>query len=113
MAGRSVLSPLERRVVALRDAGLDDSQIAVRFRRSPRFIRQVLSIGEMRKSLEAGPERSRRAAGAAMSPKQRLVMKWRARGASYAEIASRLRRSPSYVRRVERIARSREGRPKG
>jgi DNA-binding CsgD family transcriptional regulator len=109
VAGGSALSPLERRVVALRESGLDESAIAVKFRKSPRFIRLVLSIGEMRKDLESassgGPGSGRRAG---MSARQRLVMKWRDRGASYAEIASRLRRSPLYVRRIEQLARRRE-----
>ncbi len=110
MIDRSEQSPLERRVAALRDSGLSEAAIAVKFRRSPRFIRQVVSMSEMRKQLGVSgspvPETSRRSG---MSPRQRLVVKWRERGASYAEIASRMRRSPSYVRQIEAIARSRAG----
>lgn len=36
-----VLRPLERRVLALRDAGVSYAEIGARFRRSPRFVRQV------------------------------------------------------------------------
>lgn len=106
MSDTSVLSALERRVVALSEAGLDESAIGVKFRRSPRFIRQVLTIGEIRKDLQTPGLRGVGSAPAiGMSPRQRVVMKWRARGASYAEIASRLRRSPAYVRRIELMAR--------
>jgi len=110
--GNAGMSALERRVIALREAGLDEAAIAVKFRRSPRFIRQVLSIGELRKNLEegrSGVERADNSPADKMSPRQRVVVKWRERGASYAEIASRLRRSPLYVRRIERLARLRSG----
>jgi len=46
------LSPLARRVLALRAQGESHAQIAERFRRSPRFIRQVEGLAHFRKYRE-------------------------------------------------------------
>lgn len=112
----SFLSPVERRILAMATQGLEHTEIAVKFRRSPRYVRQVLEIAKLREgraSLSGSGAEERRAprrgsvGGKALTPRQRVVVKWRDRGASYAEIASRLRRSPSYVRRIESLALSR------
>lgn len=109
----SSLSPVERRILAMATRGLEHTEIAVKFRRSPRYVRQVLEIAKLRESsafLSASRGEAPRAprwgsvGGRALTPRQRVVVKWRDRGASYAEIASRLRRSPSYVKRIESLA---------
>ncbi len=114
MAYESHLRPVERRMMALREAGHDEAAIAVKFRRSRRFVRQVLALGSLRDSTRGDSSSARpgevRALKGELSPRQRVVLRWRSRGASYAEIASRLRRSPSYVRRLEAIALSRSTR---
>ena len=100
------MTPVERRILTLARRGLDVSEIAVRFRRSPGYVRRVLEIAELRR--DAGSELSTSAGGEGRSqagtPRQRIILRWRQKGASYAEIASRLRRSPSYVRRIEALA---------
>lgn len=47
----SGLSPLERRVLALRHQGEDTENIARRFKRTERFIRQVEGLAHYRKGL--------------------------------------------------------------
>ncbi len=115
MAELSLLRPVERRMMALKEAGHDEAAIAVKFRRSRRFVRQVLALGGLRGatlgvSVRTGPAEPGGASRSELSPRQRVVLRWRSRGASYAEIASRLRRSPSYVGRLEAIALSRSTR---
>lgn len=89
------LRPIERRVVAMRDAGLPTEEIARRLRRSPAHVERVLAWTEIARS---GPaRRSSRALD------QRVVA-LRAGGAGYDEIAGRFRRSPQFIRRVEGMA---------
>jgi DNA-binding CsgD family transcriptional regulator len=47
-----LLTPLERRVVAMRDEGQSHGEIAERFRRSARFIRQVEGLARYRQYRE-------------------------------------------------------------
>lgn len=47
-----LLRPVERRVLALRAEGESHAQIGERFRRSPRFIRQVEGLAHFRKYRE-------------------------------------------------------------
>ena len=46
-----VLRPIERRVLRWRAAGADYEQISPRFRRSPRFIRQVEALARYKLQL--------------------------------------------------------------
>lgn len=47
-----VLSPLARRVLAMRAEGQSHSEIGERFRRSPRFVRQVEGLAHFRRYRE-------------------------------------------------------------
>ncbi len=94
------LRPLERRVQRLIEAGVSEAEIAWRFRRSPGFIRQVRHLTTLPRSAAA---RVPHVDG--LRPLERRVLAWRDGGASYVEIASRFRRSPSALRRVELLAR--------
>ena len=49
------LRPIERRVLALKDAGVPDTEIAHRFRRSPDFVSRVERIAryKLRKAARA------------------------------------------------------------
>lgn len=93
------LRPLERRVLQLIDEGVDDGEIAWRFRRSPDMIRRVVTLARLPRSDGAPPT-----ATDVLRPLERRVLRWRDLGADYAEIASRFRRSPRFVRRVEDLA---------
>ena len=89
------LRPLERRVRHLRDEGVSYNEIAWRFRRSPGFIRGVSELSELDRSPGPASEPS------VLRPIERVVRSSTERGLSNTEIASRLRRSPEWVRRVQ------------
>ena len=90
------LRPLESRVRDLREAGVSYDEIAWRFRRSPGFIRRVAEMSELERPPQSVDEK------ASLRPIERVVRASAERGLSTAEIAARLRRSPDWVRRVER-----------
>ena len=90
------LRPLERRVRQLVGEGVSYDEIAWRFRRSPGFIRRVSEFSQIDRSA------NKRAETPILRPVERVVRSSTERGLSTNEIASRLRRSPEWVRRVER-----------
>jgi hypothetical protein len=96
------MRPIERRVRRLAEAGVDPTEIAWRFRKSPKFIKQVLDCSNRPRSVQvtANP--------LSLRPIERRIVAWRDSGASYAEIAARFRRSPDFIRRVEALARGRD-----
>jgi DNA-binding CsgD family transcriptional regulator len=95
------LRPIERRVLALKEAGVPDTEIARRFRRGRRFIEQVESLARL--DGRHAEKRTRRPG--ALRPVERRILNWRDRGMSPEQVADRFRRSPDFVRRVERLAR--------
>lgn len=97
------LRPLERRVLALRAAGVDDPEIARRFRRSPGYVKRV--------ALLAGIDRPHDGHRQRLTPLERRVLKWRDRGARPQDVAWRFRRSPEHIARVERLARYKLAQP--
>jgi hypothetical protein len=48
------LRPLERRILAWRDAGASYAEIAARFRRSPAFVRRVEELARSRLARQEG-----------------------------------------------------------
>lgn len=95
---RTRLRPVERAVLRHVDAGMPSSEIAWRFRRTPRSIEQIRQLSQIprRERTSAVPGRLRAV--------ERCVLKARDAGADHAEIAARLRRSPGFVARVEDLA---------
>lgn len=85
------------------DGGMSESEVAWRFRRSPGHIQRVLRLSALDTSPAAHPPPS---AAAAL---ERVVVRGRANGVSHAELAARLRRTPQFIERVERLARLRAG----
>jgi len=81
------------------DEGLSEAEIGWRLRRSPGHVQHMLTWMELR----AGRPYRPRSAGQP-SPIERTVLRSRADGVSHAEIASRLRRTPGFIERVERFA---------
>lgn len=96
------LRPIERTVQRLRGDGLSNSEVAWRLRRSPGYVQRVETMSRMERPARAV------AAGAVdhrvLRPIEQCVLNSLQAGAGYAEIAARLRRSPTFVSRVERFA---------
>jgi DNA-binding CsgD family transcriptional regulator len=91
------LRPVERRVLRLVDAGVDDVEIARRFRHSPEWVARV-------RGLAAYPRSGTHLQGDVLRPLERRILRWRAAGADYEQISPRFRRSPQFLRQVELLA---------
>ncbi len=105
MSSAQDLSPVERRVLAMRDAGVQDAEIARRFRRSPGYVKRVARLADARAG--GGAE-----IDGGLTPLERRVLKWREQGARPQDMAWRFRRSPEHIARVERLARYKLARAK-
>lgn len=102
MTNDTALRPIERRMLRLADQGVDDVEIAWRFRRSPRFVRQVLELAAIPRgdgAAASGPGPRDR-----LRPVERRVLWWRDQGLEFEELAPRFRRSPAFLRQVEMLA---------
>ncbi|HEV3352245.1 MAG TPA: hypothetical protein VG076_04945 [Acidimicrobiales bacterium] len=88
---------IERRMVRLAERGLADDEIARRFRKSPAFVQRVLALARV-------PRQGDGAENTPLRPIERRVLKWRAKGASPSDIATRFRRQPRSIEQIERLA---------
>jgi DNA-binding CsgD family transcriptional regulator len=98
-----LLTPIERRVIAMRDDGLTYDEIGRRIKRSPRHVERVLAWTHIPRRRRVGPPRR-----GGLSPVERRVLALREDGLDYEEIARRFRRTPGFIRRVEHYARLRQ-----
>ena len=98
--GRRTLRPLERRVVGLLNDGVDESEIARQFKRSPDMIRRVAAWAEL--PVTHADQFSQNSPLRAV---ERRVLRWRNDGAEYSDIGARFGRGPAFVEQVERLAR--------
>jgi transcriptional regulator len=96
------LRPIEKRILAMREAGMDDAEIGRRLRKSPERISAIAEWTAI-----PGRVSGRRHDGV-LSPLQTRVVAMRDEGQSHAEIGQRLRRGEHYVRQVEGLARFRQ-----
>jgi hypothetical protein len=97
MADHRSLRPLERCILRLVDSGVDETEIARRFRRRPEFVRRVIAYTRIPRT-GAAPEAE------ALRPVERRILKWRAVGADHADIGRRFRRSAGHIERIEQLA---------
>jgi DNA-binding CsgD family transcriptional regulator len=99
MSNDSRLRPLERRILQLVDDGVDEDEIARRFRRSPGMIGRVIALTRLPRldSVDRSAE--------VLRPLERRVLRWRDDGADYSEIGHRFGRSAGFVAQVEGLAR--------
>lgn len=97
MAPDLTLRPIERRILRLVDAGVDNAEIGRRFRRSPEWVARVRLLAQY-------PRSGRHMQGDVLRPLERRVLRWRAAGAEYEQISPRFRRSPEFLRQVEALA---------
>ena len=97
------LRPIERRMRKLSQAGVDDVEIAWRFRRTPRTIRNMRAWAELPRP--QGPATDT----ATLRPIERRVLRWLDDGAVLEDLAPRFRRGPAYLEQVEQLARLKRG----
>jgi len=95
------LRPVERRVLKMRDDGIEIEEIASRIRKSPAFVTRMLAWTEIPRT---GSTRSRR-----LTPMQRRVLDLRSEGRTREEIASSFKKGESFIRQVEGLAHFKEG----
>jgi hypothetical protein len=95
------LRPLERRVLALQEEGVDRVEIARRFRRSPEFIDRVIEMAQMPRHPRRSSAPRRRHA---LRPIERRLLRWQEEGESFDALAPRFKRSPAHLRRVVKLA---------
>jgi hypothetical protein len=93
------LRPIERRMLKLADAGADDVEIAWRFRRTPKNVRQVIACSRLPRQDGRPP------APEGLRPIERRVLRWRDEGTDFADLAARFRRRPGFLEQVEQLAR--------
>jgi DNA-binding CsgD family transcriptional regulator len=103
MAENAGFTPLERRMVRLVQEGVDETEIAQRFHRTPGFVQRVLALAQV-------PRRTGDGQHGQLRPLERRVLKWRAGGASVGDIADRFRRKPGSIEQIERLARYKQER---
>lgn len=95
------LRPIERRVLAMRDDGMQVSEIADRMKKSPGFIDRVIEWTAIPREPN---ERARR-----FRPIEKRVLDLRAAGQDHSEIAQKFKKSARFIRQVEGMAHYREG----
>jgi hypothetical protein len=91
------LRPLERRLLRLADEGVDETELARRFRRSPDHIQRVLDLARL-------PGRTGHPGHGRLRPLERRVLRWREQGVGFPELADRFGRSADGLAQVERLA---------
>lgn len=109
----SSLRAIERVITRQLDEGNSVSEIAMSLRKQPGTVRRIAAMAELANDLglERDDRRSTDADG--MRPIERVIRRLRTEGQSVGEVASRLRRSGDYVRRVEEFTRIKESSRRG
>lgn len=104
MANRELLTPRERRVLAMRDEGMSSEEIGTRINRSPEHVERIIEWTEIPRSRRPGARRKE-----PLSPIERRVLAMRKEGQDRDEIAERFQRSPRFIKQVEGLAHLRKG----
>lgn len=92
------------------EAGTPLPQIAMSLRKKPGTVRRIAAMVDLVSGLELERDHARSTDAAGIRPIERTIRRLRADGQSAGEIASRLRRSGDYVRRVEMYTEMKVGR---
>ena len=95
------MSPIERVVTRLHDAGASPSQIGSRIGKKPGTVARILDMASFR----AHSYSPTKVDGGPLRPVERVVLRLRAAGEGYGEIGNRLGRSGRQVKEIERFAR--------
>jgi hypothetical protein len=86
-------------MVKLAEAGAADVEIAWRFRRTPKTVRQVMACAQMPRAQSRPPSFD------GPLPIERRVLWWRDRGTEFSDLAARFRRRTDSLEQIERLAR--------
>ncbi|MPZ51261.1 MAG: hypothetical protein GEU79_00750 [Acidimicrobiia bacterium] len=97
------LRPIERRVLAMREEGQTDEEIAGRLKRSADHVARIAAYAEIPRNGHGSREDDE-----LLRPVERRVLALREAGQSHAEIGEKFRRSADFARRVEGFARYRQ-----
>ncbi len=95
------LRAIERVIARQLDQGASVLEIATSLRKQPGTVRRIAAMIDLANQLELERDHSRSTDANGMRPIERTIRRLRAEGQSIGEVASRLRRSGDYVRRVE------------
>lgn len=93
------LRPIERRLRTLSADGTGDVELAWRFQRTPRNVRNILAWSQLRR------EPSSSTPSGSLRPIERCVLRWRDDGADVDDLAARFRRRPASIAQIEQLAR--------
>ncbi len=110
------LRPVERVIARELDRGAPVATIAMSLRKGPGTIRRIAAIIDLVEELELERDHGRSTDEDGIRPIERCIRRLRAEGQSVGEVASRIRRSGDYVRRVEsytRLKQANRGGPVG
>lgn len=99
MQDDGALRPIERRMLKLANAGVSDVEIAWRFRRTPKNVRQVMVLSQLPR------EGDHRRSPGGLRPIEGRVLRWRDEGANFTELGALFRRRPGFLEQVEQLAR--------
>ena len=78
------------------DAGLTPAETGRRFRRSGRYVEQVLRLTGVPRRAEGQPN----PVGVSLRPVERRLLRWRDQGANAGDVAAMFKRSPEHIERV-------------
>lgn len=92
----TLLRPIERRMTSMADAGLTPAETGRRFRRSGRYVEQVLRLAQVPRTSDDQPN----PVGASLRPLERRLLRWRDEGVDTDEVAAMFGRSPEHIERV-------------
>ncbi len=95
----SALRPLERRILRLKEEGLDPDEIGRRFKRSADHVQRIIEYARLPGRKPASSVRE------GLRALERRVLELRRQGFDHAEIGRRFGRSAGHIRRVEGLAR--------
>jgi hypothetical protein len=78
------------------DSGLTPAETGRRFRRSGRYVEQVLRLARVPRRSDGEPM----PVGVSLRPVERRLLRWRDQGVSADEVAAMFKRSPEHIERI-------------
>ena len=99
MGNDAALRTIDRRTLKTAAAGAGDVEIAWRFGRTPKNLRQVIAPTRLARQDVRPPSPD------GLGSIERRVLRWRDQGAEFTDLAARFRRRPGFLIQVERLAR--------